>query len=278
MYRLVFPLLTYFSLSLFLFFTFIPTTWGAILITKIQVEGGTNEADNEYIEVTNTENDTVPTNGLALVKYHKTPTLCDKGGMISPDTTTHFPAEFKPKETIFLKYEKASATSTFFTLLYKNKLTGNDTLILSDKTIPVIDKVSYGNSCNSSSSPAIQPGKNQQLVRKQNADGKWQDTGNNADDFEIFPPIIITPPTVPPTTDPTTPLPTNNATTVRFNEILPNPTGDEATGEYIELFNFGAGAINLKNWTLRDASKTGHYTFPNDTLIEPNEFLSLIHI
>jgi hypothetical protein len=59
---------------------------------------------------------------------------------------------------------------------------------------------------------------------------------------------------------------------VYLNEILPHPSGNE-DNEFIELYNNSEKEINLSDWTLKDSSKTSHYFFPKNTIIDPSEFL-----
>lgn len=59
---------------------------------------------------------------------------------------------------------------------------------------------------------------------------------------------------------------------VYLNEILPNPKGDEKTGEFVEIYNAGETDANLSDWTLKDASKT-KYIFPSGVKIEPGKYL-----
>ena len=42
---------------------------------------------------------------------------------------------------------------------------------------------------------------------------------------------------------------------VLINEWLPNPTGNDAAGEFVELFNNGAEATRIDGWTLRTLGK-----------------------
>lgn len=56
-----------------------------------------------------------------------------------------------------------------------------------------------------------------------------------------------------------------------LNEILPNPKGDEKTGEFVEIYNAEDSIIDLAGWTLKDSSKT-KYTFPTDAKIEPGKY------
>ncbi len=55
---------------------------------------------------------------------------------------------------------------------------------------------------------------------------------------------------------------------IHFNEILPN-----ASEEYIELYNNNNKALDLSGWILRDASKTGKYMLPKNTIIASRGFL-----
>lgn len=41
-----------------------------------------------------------------------------------------------------------------------------------------------------------------------------------------------------------------------INEWLPNPAGNDATGEWVELFNNGNAPVNLNSWTLRTGGKS----------------------
>ena len=80
-----------------------------------------------------------------------------------------------------------------------------------------------------------------------------------------------------PTPDPA-PLPSpapSSPVSVRINEILSNPIGDEAAGEFIELINDGATEVDISGFTLHDASKTGSYTFPKGTVIKEKDFFVL---
>lgn len=49
--------------------------------------------------------------------------------------------------------------------------------------------------------------------------------------------------------------PTIYLATLRISEILPNPEGDDAEGEYIEFFNFGTDSLDLADWVVADERK-----------------------
>ncbi|MBI2475547.1 lamin tail domain-containing protein [Candidatus Uhrbacteria bacterium] len=58
-------------------------------------------------------------------------------------------------------------------------------------------------------------------------------------------------------------------TTLRISALYPNTIGNDADEEYIEIKNTGTQDVNLKNWSLKDASgKT--YVFADDLVLAPN--------
>jgi hypothetical protein len=59
--------------------------------------------------------------------------------------------------------------------------------------------------------------------------------------------------------------------TVRINEVLPNPSGDEEKDEYIELYNFADHIQDISYWTIEDGSGRT-YLFPQETQIQPQEY------
>lgn len=55
---------------------------------------------------------------------------------------------------------------------------------------------------------------------------------------------------------------------VTINEILPNPTGSDATGEFIELYNDEPLPVNICGWSLDDGEGgSAPHTFASDTFI-----------
>lgn len=58
---------------------------------------------------------------------------------------------------------------------------------------------------------------------------------------------------------------------ILINEWLPNPTGSDATGEWVELFNAGTAAQDISGWKLTSGAK-GKFVFPKTT-IQGGEYL-----
>jgi len=57
-----------------------------------------------------------------------------------------------------------------------------------------------------------------------------------------------------------------------INEIFPNPRGDEKEGEFIELYNPNKEKVALREWRLRDGSKSGRYVFGKDDEIGAGKY------
>ncbi|MBP7811744.1 MAG: lamin tail domain-containing protein [Candidatus Moranbacteria bacterium] len=71
---------------------------------------------------------------------------------------------------------------------------------------------------------------------------------------------------------PPEPEPLPNIGVLHINEIFPDPEAPEDVGEYIELFNPGDTPVDLSDWKITDATKTGIYTFPDKTSIPANGY------
>ena len=64
--------------------------------------------------------------------------------------------------------------------------------------------------------------------------------------------------------------------TILITEILPNPDKDSLIKEeFIELYNPNKEDVDLQNWRLKDASKTGKYIFKKETIIRAGKYLTV---
>lgn len=61
--------------------------------------------------------------------------------------------------------------------------------------------------------------------------------------------------------------------TVRLNEVLPDPKGEDKSGEYVELYNYGESDIDLFGWVVHDASKDGKTEFKDHTRIAADGYM-----
>lgn len=63
------------------------------------------------------------------------------------------------------------------------------------------------------------------------------------------------------------------STPIVINEFLPNPEGDDAAGEFIELFNPSMQAVDLSGWQLDDAiAGSKVYTIPSGTSLAAHAY------
>ncbi len=53
---------------------------------------------------------------------------------------------------------------------------------------------------------------------------------------------------------------------IRINEILPDPRFNEQKNEFIELYNPTNKPVKLRDWVIKDATKTGHYSFASEVI------------
>ncbi|MFH1170992.1 MAG: lamin tail domain-containing protein [bacterium] len=95
-------------------------------------------------------------------------------------------------------------------------------------------------------------------------------------------PVTTTPatpqPTSPKTTSPATPVrpatPLPDPTSLRsgdivLNEILPNPTGSDEEGEFLELRNIGKTAVDLDGWKITNTTK--EYVLSSSTILSAGD-------
>jgi len=138
---------------------------------------------------------------------------------------------------------------------------GGDLVILKAPDGEIIDQITYGNWDDddlTNNAPAV--GDPKSLARK--VDGS--DSNNDFNDFI--------------SASPTKGLANKISevikisSSVRLNEILPNPKGDDTETEFIELYNFSDQEVDLSGWKLGDSS-TKRYTIGENTKIKSDEYL-----
>lgn len=145
---------------------------------------------------------------------------------------------------------------------------------LKNNDLYIIDTLGYGEAKESEQDPAIKPIPGQSISRK-----NFLDSNNNLADF--IPSLPSPKEAVIEIFEEDTSLEEilDNETgyyssDIRLNEILPNPKGEEKDGEYIELYNDSDSSIDLKDWILKDLSKT-KFVFPAGHILKPNEYLTI---
>lgn len=95
--------------------------------------------------------------------------------------------------------------------------------------------------------------------------------GNN-----IYSPTVVAPPVLPPTNPtPTTSQPTCDG--IQLSEVLANPTGDDAAGEFIELYNPSEQTQSLYGCQLK-LSNGKDYAFPDGTALAGHTYSAYMYV
>jgi len=256
-------------------------TTPSIVINEVQIAG--DKADDEFIELYNTTDQPIDLNGWKLRKKTKGDTSATGSSVIDLSMANTLSLTLPAKGYLLWANSKGIFKSLTLDQLSNGNSFTNDTfdpysIALFDSATILIDAVTWGIGHASPFVPSIpyptNPAKNTSLER---------DLATNTFILQSHPTpqntaLIIEKPTLPPantSAHSNQSIPTSLSTNVaalRINEILPHPSD---TDEFIELFNFGETDIDLKGWSLRDASKTGSYVFKDTTIIKAQSYLTL---
>lgn len=107
-------------------------------------------------------------------------------------------------------------------------------------------------------------GKSWQIIGDQ---WQWGEPNVGAQNFVP----LLSPTPIPPTPSPISPSPEKNFLPLLLSEILPNPTGSDTQNEWIEIFNPNEEPVDLKDWTLEDASGK-KFIFSGSSLLNSQEY------
>jgi PKD repeat protein len=250
------------------------------VISEVQIAG--DKADDEFVEITNTTNTVLNLNGWKIRKRIvdlKTNTSAEVSVIdlsLLNDPSLNVP----PKGTLLWANSKgvfATATLPQFTTgnSFTNDATNPTSIAIFDKNNTLIDSITWGANHPNPFMPSIfypsNPSKNTSLERDLLTYLLFlqaiPNPSNTATIHEKVPtenPVELTDPSAPATEN------FSSSTSIRINELLPNPSDRE---EFIELFNESDTDLDLFGWMLRDASKTGVYTFPAKSVIKAQSSL-----
>lgn len=260
-------------------------TLPVVIINEVQIAG--DKADDEFIELSNTTDKAIDLNGWKLRKKTKNDTSATGSSIIDLSMADTLLVQIPAKGSLLWANSKGIfKTLTLTTLSTGNSFT-NDTsdpysIALFDTNNTLIDAVTWGLGHTSPFAPSIifptNPPKNTSLERDIATNAFFSQihpTPHN--DASILEKPLPAPISTPAPTDQTATTPfvaaSLHETAIRINEILPDPSDTE---EFIELFNAGTTDINLKDWSLHDASKTGGYIFKEGALIKAQAYLTIL--
>lgn len=249
---------------------------GAVVITRLLPNPEGSDTTGEWIELQNIDTASIDLDGWTLQDLKTSHALAPH--ILTPNETLTLP---RPETKIALNN------------------TGTETLELRDPAGNLIHSLTY-------EGPTPEG-----IPIEKNAEGNyvWALPVQQEEPKPIQPPTAIQttiappPPSTPkpvqkntpqptPTLDPQPTQPTKNTVTqpqqqksipppppppfiqIYISELLPNPSGSDTEGEWIELFNPGRQAVALSGWQLDDEEGGSRpYTFPAGTTIYPEEFL-----
>ncbi len=256
------------SLGIFLFWPItIYASPNYLVISQIQITGGTGQANNDFVEIFNPTATAIDLQGYRLVK--RTATSATDTGLKSWTSTTIIPAYgfylwANSSYTSLIPIADATTTGT---------LADNNGVALrqgAENTGTVIDSVAWGTATNTfveGTAYTDNPGANEALIRKITAPGSRQDTNNNSQDFTLqtsTPHNSSSAPEIPTDNLPPSPAPVYTmplsatppsepqAGEIVINEFVADPV--DGGQEWIELYNRADRQIDLTNFTITEGS------------------------
>jgi hypothetical protein len=242
----------------------------SIIISEIQVTGGAGHTADDFVELYNTSSASVNISNYRL-RYKNSSGTENSLNKISADVciAPHGYYLWANKDGAFASNADTKTGTNIasdYSLAFLVPESLGDTII--------IDSVSWGSKSHpfdlSAFHFANNPSANESMIRN-------IVTNNWLADFSKTPTptksVDTSCPVPPPTPDPIPDVtPPTTPSTIRINEIFPNPEAKNDAGEFIELYNFGTEPVDISSWILRDASKTGKYVFPDKTIITASAY------
>lgn len=269
-----------------LFFIFLANstqaTNQALLIVEVQIAG--DSSDNDFIKIYNQSDNSFDISGYKLKK--RSSNGKEYSIIVIGKTQANFRNTIIPARGYFLW---ANSKDDFYSTIRadvwsKATLARNNSIALLNPEGLILDALAWGESQNPfvKGSPFPEnPVANQQLKRKK-ANGNYQNTNNNNQDFYLFPSSESagekTPQQIESSSKDDSIKEKVYPSGIIINKILPNaPLGiKEEEGEYIEILNQNVFEVDLSDWKIEDiVGKTTTYIFPKGTKIKPLGFLVL---
>ncbi len=290
------------------FFPFLLSAENAshIVISEVQITGGSGESTNEFVELYNPTDTETSLSDWQLIK--KT------GSGSEYVLVDNFTDVIIPAYSFFLIAHPVGYLGEVLPDLFystTNSIASNNTIILQDGDGNEIDKVGLGSSSDFENEAIPNPGSNKSIERKARTDsdsdtmiegglhyflGNGEDSDSNISDFILRPEpepqnshseieyLDIVVPELPvddPGTQEDDAEHENNtehiiySDTIRITELFPNPKGRD-DHEFIEIQNFGDSPVDLEGWQLGDESSRLYTISSSDflsTVIESGEYM-----
>lgn len=243
-------------------------TLSPIIISEIQITGGTGHTDDDFIELYNPNPKPVNISGYRI-RYKNSSGTENSLKEIDNNICIASQSYYLWANNKYDALKDIANTKTGVKLAPNYSLALLLPRNLSDM---IIDSVSWGSESHPFNSSDFHftnnPGPNESMAR-------YVVTENWLSDFSKSPtPTKSTDTSCPAETPQPTPdpIPSTTPSSIRINEIFPNPKEKGDAGEFVELYNFGTDPVDISGWILRDATKTGKYVFPSDTVITASTY------
>ncbi len=227
-----------------------------ILVSEVQITGGTGKTENDFIELYNPNNTQVNLNGYRLVKRTKTGT--SDASIKSWTTDVYIPAG-----GYYLwansGYTDISNTPDVMTTVTISDDNGVAIRYGAEDTGTVIDSVAWGGAGNIFIEGSVfpsNPSANQSLQRKFQGNN-FIDTDNNANDFEIQ--------TCSSSKAQSKSCPTVNQTPgvllpLSIVEVIYNPEGSDEGKELVTVNNPNSGEVDVGSYSIQYLGSDGDFT------------------
>ncbi|MDD2767007.1 MAG: lamin tail domain-containing protein [Candidatus Moranbacteria bacterium] len=241
---------------------FVSASTNAIILSEIQITGGTGHTDDEFVELYNPNSTSINISGYRL-RYKNSAGKEGSIKVIGEDICM-------PAYGYYLWANGDGVFADISDTTTKTGLSSKYSLALflpSGAEDSLIDSVSWENDYAFDTSAykfTTSPTTNESMVR----DITTNDWLSN---FSLVPTPTKSTSTLCPEPDPI-PKSTYDST-IRLNEFLANPSEKEEEMEFIELYNSSDTIGDISLWSLRDSSASGKYIFPEGTTLPAQGFL-----
>ena len=250
----------------------VPTAYNArsVIINEVMWMGTSADSSDEWIELYNTTGSSINLSGWTLI--------ISGSGAINLSGTISAGGYFLLERT-----NDSTVSDVTADLIYTGGLNnGGDTILLNDPSGALIDSANNDGGAWPAGDDSARASM-ERISSGTDTDGNWSTNyGHVTNGKDKNGNSLRATPKQRNSNQVATPTPTAFArtTSVRINEVVPNPGSDwtpygmnRAPAEFIELYNSGDQPVSLAGWMLDDGvGGSSPYTFPNGVVMQPGDF------
>jgi len=263
-----------------------------LVITQVQITGGTGVTNNDFIEIYNPTSELVELLGKHIVRRTKTGTSDFIVAAWSESTI------IPPNKFYLLAHEDYTTIPVTPDFVFTESISNDNGLAIKQGSSTTIDSVAWGEATNAFIEGQVfstNPSANNSLTRKF-LDDQVIDTQDNSLDFEILAsnprnlayvePIPEPEPEPEPEEEQEEPEPEEEpeptppvySSAVVITEFMPNPAGTDSGAEWIKLYS--PEFADISGWKLDDTGAEGvagstAFTIPDNTHISAGQYVTL---